>query len=227
MINAKKIFVEGIEQTRTMSVLYDHFVNDLHLQHDQVDDLLRFQIVYAVSGFDRLLHELIRLGVIEEFNGQRIKTNKFLNQSFKTETLLKAVEYSLSSYLPQSPIETTEFIINKEMTDKLSYLSFQAPDKVKDGLSLIWSESNKMLALAEDMGINGISASIKQKALEQQLTLIVERRNQIAHEGDIDPCSNTKRSITKQDSEEALNFILNLGISIHKLVTDSCCYVTK
>lgn len=226
MIIAKNIFLTGITQTRQMSALYDHFVNDLHISHDQVSDILRFQIVYAVSGFDRLLHELIRKGVIEILLNHRKKTDKFLAHQFKAETLIKAIEYSDSSYMPTSPQETTEFIVNKEMSEKLSFLSFQAPDKVKEGLSLIWKETKKMAVLADDIGITGATINDRQKKLEQNLALIVERRNQIAHEGDIDPVTNQKRDITKQQAEDSINFISTLGLSIHKLVTDPSCYVS-
>ena len=181
-------------------------------------------MVYAVSGFDRLLHELIRKGVIEILLNQRIKTAKFLAHPFKAETLLKAIEFSNPSYIPTCPQETTEFVVNKEMSEKLSFLSFQAPDKVKDGLSLIWNESHKMARLADDIGIAGTTQNDRQKNLEQKLTLIVDRRNQIAHEGDIEPSTNSKRDITKPQAENAINFITALGVSIHKFVTDTTCY---
>lgn len=226
MNNAKNVFLSGITKTRQMSALYDHFINDLHIPHDQVSDILRFQLVYAVSGFDRLIHELIRKGVIEILLNQRVKTNKFLTHPFKAETLLKALEYSDPSYIPTSPQETTEFVVNKEMAEKLSFLSFQAPDKVKDGLSFIWTETQKMAVLADDIGIAGATTNDRQKNLEQKLALIVDRRNQIAHEGDIDPSTNLKRDITKAQAEDAINFVSQLGVSIHKFVTQPTCYVS-
>lgn len=226
MNNAKNIFAAGITQTRQMTALYDHFINDLHIPHEQVADILRFQIVYAVSGFDRLLHELIRKGVIEILFNRRVKTNKFLSHAFKAETLLKAIEYSDPSYIPASPQETTEYVVNKDMSEKLSFLSFQAPDKVKDGLSIIWNESQKMAIIADDIGIAGATINDRQKTLEQELSLIVQRRNQIAHEGDIDAVTNLKRDITKQQAEDAVNFISNVGLSIHKFVTMPSCYVS-
>lgn len=225
MDKAKDIFVSGIDQTKQETALYDHFIKDLKIPHNDVSDILRFQIVYAVSGFDRLLHELIRVGVIEMFRGTRIKTSKFLGQQFRADTLLKAIEYSKSSNIPSSPQETIEYIVNKEMYEKLGYLSFQSPDKVKDGLSLIWDEPRKLLSLAKDIGMTGGTDNDKQKILEQKLTLLVDRRNQIAHEGDIDPSTNMKRDITKQEALEAIQFIEQLGLSIYKFVTDSSCYV--
>lgn len=226
MINAKNVFLSGITQTQSMTALYDHFINDLHIPHDQVSDILRFQLVYAVSAFDRLLHEIIRKGIVEIISGTRVQTTKFLSQPFKADTLLKSIKYCNPSFVPSCPQESVDYVVNQEFAEKLSYLSFQAPDKVKDGLSYIWSESHKMQVLADDIGMVGGNSNDRQKNLEQKLTLIVDRRNQIAHEGDIDPVTNTKRDIVKQDVSDAINFISNLGLSILKFVTDPSCYVS-
>ena len=83
-----------------------------------------------------------------------------------------------------------------------------------------------MAVIADDIGIVGATINDRQKSLEQELSLIVERRNQIAHEGDIDPVTNIKRDITKQQAEDAVNFISKVGFSIHKFVTMPSCYVS-
>lgn len=219
------VFRDGIRETRQMTAVYDHFVNDLHISHNEVADILRAQVVNAVSSFDRLLHELVRKGVVECFTGIRTKTNKFLNQQFKAETLIKSIEFTKSGFIPTSAQDTPQYLVEQEMAERLSFLAFQAPDKVKDALSMIWDEPHKMQVLAVDMNLTGASLNDKQKKLEQQLQLIVDRRNQIAHEGDVDPFTHQKRQITREQAHDTIDFMEKLGVSIHKFVTASACYV--
>lgn len=226
MHNSKTLFDDSMEQARNNLSIYDYCVNNIHLSHENVSDILRYQFIYAVSSFDRLMHDLILKGVLEMVTGTRIKTSKFLSHLFKAETLLKIIEYNQSSFIPTSPEDNIEFLIKNEMYQKLSTLSFQAPDKVKDGLSYIWSEPHKMQILANDMGISGHSAKEKEEYLKQKLQLISERRNQIVHEGDIYFSSDTKRDLTRLETIDAINFIAQLGNSIFKHIVMPSCYVT-
>ena len=225
MKNALNVFKSGIAETRKMSFLYDHFVNDLNISHNEVSDILRAQIVNSVSAFDRLIHELVNIGVVEVFLGRRVKTSKFLNQAFRAETLIKSIEFSKPGYIPTSIYDSPQFLIEKEMREKMSYLAFEAPDKVSDALSYIWDNSHKMQTIAIDMAIPGTNANDQQNNLRQELQLIIDRRNQIAHEGDVDPSTNAKRAISKKISEDSIDFIEKLGFSIFRLVTDPSCYV--
>ena len=225
MKNAFVVFEEGIRETRKMSTVYDHFINDLHIPHDEVADILRAQIVNAVSVLDRFVHELVNIGVVETFMGTRVKTLKFLNQPFKAETLIKSIEFSKPGFIPASANENPQYLIENEMREKMSFLAFEAPDKVRDALSYIWDEKHKMQAIAVDMALPGATDNDKQKYLEQRLQLIVDRRNQIAHEGDIDPSLNKKRRVDKKMSSDAIDFIEKFGESIYKKVTGATCYV--
>ena len=224
MTNAIRVFRDGILETRKMSIVYNHFVNDLNISHDEVADILRAQVVNVVSAFDRLIHELITNGVIEIFLGKRKKKKKFLNQPFKAETLIKSIEFTKPGFIPTSVNDNPQYLVEKEMREKMSYLAFEAPEKVKDALNYIWDNDHKFKTIAVDMAMTGATDNEKQKKLEQELQLIVDRRNQIAHEGDIDPSTNSKRTISIEMSNDAINFIEKLGESVYKLITDASCY---
>lgn len=223
MNSALITFSQGISSTRDISHVYNHLKQDLHLPEEIASDLLRAQIVYGVSSLDRFIHELVRIGIIEIFNEQRIPTSKFQNHSFKAGTLMKIMTLLKSKVAPSSPEDVPEIIINREVTEKLGFLSFQAPDKVKDALSYIWDEPHKMAVLANEMGLSGANDNMKQKLLEQTLDVIATRRNQIAHEADYDPMTNGRRSITPEMVQKSINFIENLGKSIHRCVTAPSC----
>ena len=68
---------------------------------------------------------------------------------------------------------------------------------------------------------NEVGARLQEdpKALKTQLNLIVDRRNKIAHEADVDPSYPGQRwPITPGDTEDALAFVERVGEAIHDLV---------
>ncbi len=130
-----------------------------------------------------------------------------------------------SGIAPSSPEDVPEFHINSEVSEKLGFLAFHAPDKVKDGLSYIWKEPHKMVVLAKEMGLSGATDNDKQLLLEQTLQLIATRRNQIAHEADFDSMTNCRRTITRNMVNDSVDFIENLGYCIHRCVTSPSCMI--
>lgn len=226
MITAKHVFDENIVRAKSQTTIYDYCVNQLHMSHETISDILRFQLIYAVSALDRYIHEVVYRGVEEIINNVRLSTDKYSSHTFKASTLTRVLEYSAPTFVPSSPSETVSYAILQELSEKLSTLSFQAPDKVKDGLSYIWKEEHKIQVLANVMGLPGKNDNDRTKLLEQTLKLIVERRNQIVHEGDWDAVNNSRRDITKQEANTATDFIENLCQAIHKEITDQGCYVT-
>ena len=79
-------------------------------------------------------------------------------------------------FMPSSSDDIPDVILEKELSDKLSFMSFQSPDKVTDALSLIWGEPHKMQVLAADMNISGCNTNEKANNLKQELTIIIQNR---------------------------------------------------
>jgi hypothetical protein len=201
MLNAKEVFHKNIRQAIELGVLYDHLSNTVVIP-EQFDDLLRSQIVNAVSAFDKLMHDLIRIGMVRIFEGQRPSTGKY---SIETVAIQHLPGLAAGAVPP--PAVRFEEIVR----EKLSKLSFQDPSKVADGLSYIWDESQKWQQIAKGLGMIDADARRKQK-------LIVTRRNAIVHEADLDPVTNLKQAITRAEATDVCNFLLALGNRICDLV---------
>ncbi len=201
MLNAKRVFHKNIEQANELGTLYDHLCNLVEIPQ-QFDDLLRSQIVNTVSAFDKLMHDLIRIGMVKMFENQRPSTSKYLNETIAIQHL---PTLTTSAVLP--PAVHFEEIVR----EKLGTLSFQDPTKIADGLSYIWTEKHKWQQIALLLGMSDEDAKRKQK-------LIVTRRNAIVHEADLDPVSNDKQSITRAEATDIANFLLALGNRICDLV---------
>ncbi|GAO22066.1 hypothetical protein ALISP_1886 [Alicycliphilus sp. B1] len=201
MLNAKRVFHENIRQANELGGLYDHLTATVAIQ-DQFNDLLRSQIVYAVSAFDKLMHDLIRIGMVEIFLGNRATTPKYQNEAVPIQYLSQLLPGSA----PPPEVRFTEII-----RERHSALSFQDPSKIADGLALIWEHNQKWQQIAQGLGVNDSAAKVK-------LKLIITRRNAIVHEADLNPVTNTKQTITRAEAMDSSDFLLALGNRICELV---------
>lgn len=204
MLRAFNQFKQSLIFIKELDALYVHLKDNLQLPND-LTDLLRAQWVYSVSALDKLMHELIRIGMIEAFLGRRIQTSKFLTFSISIE-----IHNSILTSLPTS-IPPPEYWFEQEIIKKHKILSFQDPDKISDGLSFIWNESHKWQKIANELGI--IDTDLKTK-----LKNIISRRNQIVHEADIDVITGNRINLDKSDIDDVILFIENIGESIYNNV---------
>jgi hypothetical protein len=77
MFSSLSDFKSNISGVRDLATLHDYLCTNLKTPMN-FDDLLRFQIVYSVSALDKLIHDLIRKGMIQIFIGARPATSKYL-----------------------------------------------------------------------------------------------------------------------------------------------------
>jgi hypothetical protein len=202
MRSAQELFNDNVKSARQLSGIYDYLVTSLKCPLS-FDDLLRSQIVYSVSAFDKFMHDLVRIGMVEIYSGRRVATSKYLSEP---------ISLQIHSDLSTASIPPKEYIFERAIYQKFKSISYQDPDKIADGLSYIWSEKHKWKRISESIGISDDVARNK-------LRLIVNRRNSVVHEADIDPVSrNTKLNITKQDSDDITDFLQLCGNAIANLV---------
>ena len=227
MNNYLTLFDNNVAKARSLSTIYINLRDGVHIEDVYNNNLLKAQLVNVVSAFDMFIHGIVKKGVIEIFNKTRKETPKFQSFAFQAKTILKLIEVMSPGFMPSSSDEIPDVILEKELSDKLSFMSFQSPDKVTDALSLIWGEPHKLQVLAADMNISGCNTNEKANNLKQELTTIIQRRNQIAHEGDINPATQLPRSIELSDVNKASDFITSLGHAVFRRVTAADCYNLK
>lgn len=191
-------FVFGIERASDAHALYEGLTVKVS-PILRLDDFLRFEIVQAVSALDAFVHELALLGMLEVVDGVRPPTVQFDKFPFCAESVLKFRATGNVNLLANDIIQ------------KHSYLSFQHPDKIADAIRLfskveLWNEV-------------GAKISRKPKDLKRELSLIVDRRNKIVHEGDLDPTFPMQRwPILPIHSEGARLLIYEIGVAIFEVV---------
>ena len=131
-----------------------------------LSDVLRAEIVLAVSALDQFVHEIVRLGMLDCYRGARPPTRRF--QEFQV---------SLGSVLAGFGTNDGEQWIDDEIRMRNGYRSFQTPDNIVSAVGLVadvrlWDEVSELM---------GVPAA----ELRNRLSVIVDRRNKISHEADI------------------------------------------
>ena len=163
-------------------------------------DILRMEIVLAVSAFDHFIHELVRFGMLESYQRLRPETDAFRRFRVSLEGLQRAIN---------SPASTDW--LSDQIREAHSWQSFQMPDKLADGIRLISSAT-----IWEEIGER---LSLPAKDAKERLRLIVERRNKIAHEADVDPTFPDSRwPISAELADQAVDYVERVGDAVYDVV---------
>ena len=166
--------------------------------------MLRWQWTLSVSAFDRYIHDIVRIGMVQAFELKRPQTQKF-----------KTFHIGMNEFanITTSPVPAIEF--EREVARQHSFLAFQFPEKIADALAYIWDEKNKWDVISGNM-----KTAITSRDLKIKLTNIVTRRNQIVHEGDcfaaVLPLQ--QQSISLADTKDVIEFITELANAIYTSV---------
>lgn len=199
MLSVIQQFKENIRRVRELGGVANA-VSSLAPAID-ITDLWRSQIVLAVSALDYFIHDLTVLGMIECSKGSRQKTDAYARFD-----LPLAVTESVASGIP------AEVWLGEAVRQKLSWQSFQDPDKMADAIRLV-----SAVKLWERVGVE---LGMAPKDVKTRLKLIVERRNKIAHEADLDPTSpGTRWPISASMANESIDYVEKICAAIYKIVT--------
>ena len=167
-----------------------------------LSDILRAALVLSVSALDYYVHEVVKLGMLEVHRGTRSEPPAFA----KFQINLGSAREWLSADVG------LDYWLEDEIQQRHSYKSFQQPDNIADAIRLIsdkklWEEVRKVM--------NRTAKDIK-----QELGIIVDRRNKISHEADIDPTLGlgNRWNINEADVNNAVDFIEKVVESIHSIL---------
>jgi len=165
-----------------------------------ISDVLRAELTSAVSAFDHYIHGIVRIGMLETFNGKRPETPSFKKFNIPLEKVSDAMSDPASSNR-----------LEYKIIDQHRRKSFQRSDKVSKAIRLI-SDIEIWEEIATGQGKNAGD-------LKTQLDTIVDRRNQIVHEADMVPSSPGNRwEIEEIMVENAIDFIEKLADTIYDIL---------
>lgn len=200
MQSAIDAFDASLARVRHLHGLHDALRKQLTSAVD-LSDLLRAEIVMSISALDHYIHEISRKGMIECWTGQRPMT-----QAFEKFPIPISQTRSLASTNPTNATAILDSIIRQ----KHGYESFQKPTKIADAIRLfcsinLWKEVGHILGQSPD-------------DVKNTLGLIIDRRNKIAHEADVDPSyPNQLWPVNRLLVENILTNIENIAHAIHRV----------
>lgn len=133
-----------------------------------VGDIQRAAIVMAVSALDHYVHERTRQGMFEVLDGSRPETQSFGKFNVSMGLLIDA---------RADPGSDTW--LHEAVRAQHGHKPFMKADDIADALRLI-SDVSLWAAVGAEIGSDAATA-------KASLKTIVDRRNKIAHEADLDP----------------------------------------
>lgn len=200
MQRAIEKFRQNIKSVRDLDGIFALIASNYPLLEEQAQEILRAEIVLSVSALDCFIHDLVKYGMVKAYQGSS------LGKQFETY---------------QIPVKFLRLIeSSQQLEDKLGHLenaimennskdSYQSPKSIEYALQLvnitsIWKNlSNLMNRKSED--------------IKNELALIIDRRNKIAHEADYDVLTGSKSPIDRNDANNVIQFIEDFCESVYIL----------
>ena len=165
-----------------------------------LSDILRAELVLAVSALDHFAHEIARLGMLEAYRGEREKTPQFLQFRISVEAALRGIS--------ENPFDKW---LDDEIRIRNGYQTFQSPDRIAEALRLV-SDIRLWNAVAGRMDMSP-------QEVRERLNLIVDRRNKIAHEADVNRSPyEGLLPIDRRMADDAVDFIERVGENIYAVI---------
>lgn len=181
-------FEENLGRARTLSGLADSLMAITTVAVD-LTDIYRASLVLGVSALDHFVHEFVRIGMLEVHRGNRPATDAHL--SFKVP--LAAARIAINN-------SAQDDWLDEAVREAHSWVSFQHPDKISEAIRLVSA------VRLWDSVANKIDSDAR--AVKLRLAAIIDRRNKIAHEADIDPTNPGHRwPIDGALVEDALDYL--------------------
>jgi hypothetical protein len=156
----------------------------------------------VVSALDLYVHEVVRIGMLECFRGQRVRTDAFHRFQVTIAGTLQAVS------MPASDVW-----LDEQIRDGLGHRTFQQPDDIAQAIRLI---SNVELWNSVAVQLQSTSRDVRDR-----VRLVVDRRNKIVHEADSNPAYGQIGMLwplTATQADNAVGFIESVAEAVHAAV---------
>ena len=188
------------------------------------------RIIDMINGFER---EIARTKI--KLLKKELKEIRRQPKSYANKKKINDIYNEMDSYQCKMDYVTVVLQSEKDFDElnkgfKINGIEYRrllgTPNGVKKSTVIYCSVENKVHKMMYDE-LSSRLENDRNKLLEQKIRLIIIRRNQIVHEGDIDPLTTNKRDILKSDVLDSIKFINSFVHAVHILITDSSCYISS
>jgi hypothetical protein len=205
-----KIYFDDVWQRSELFVALHGYVTANATAALQPDELLRAEWAARVSALDLYVHELVTKNLVEIFAGARPVCPGFARFQVSGEALMRIQ----AAATPADRSAAFEL----EVRTRLSRVTYQHPDDIADGIRMVspcalWNE------IALKLGATNATVTAVSADLRKRLAIIVDRRNKIVHEGDLQPMvPRTPWLIDRSDVSQVTTFINDVVGAIDSIV---------
>ena len=173
----KDYFDEVWNRADLFATLHAYVINNVAAVI-QPDELLRAEWVMRVSALDLYIHEAVSQNLLKIFQGTRSVCPGYSKLQISSDALM--------TIHANGPGLASDAAFDLEIRTKLARATYQFPDDIADGLRMVspidlWNE------IARYHGAAPAQVNKEAAVLRGELTQIVNRRNKIVHEGDMQP----------------------------------------
>jgi hypothetical protein len=205
----KAYFEEVWQRCELFAALHGYMKNHVTAAL-QPDELLRAEWASRVSALDLYMHELVAQNLLGIFDGTRPTCSGFARLHVSSDTLMRIQSATTAADRSSA--------FDLEVRTKLSRVTYQYPDDIADGVRLI-SPCKLWNDVAIKLGATAAALSTRKESLKKRLSLIVDRRNKIVHEGDLQPTiPRTPWPISRADVSDVAAFIHEIVCAIDSVV---------
>jgi len=174
------------------------------------DEILRSEWVARVSALDLYVHELVAQRMVDIFEGRRVATDAFNKFMLPNDTLARIRTASTP--------DDARAAFDLEVRRQLGFVTYQSHESIAAGIRMI-STAELWNAVAVYLGAAAPDVNRRAKAIRGQLSMIVERRNKIAHEGDMQPSApRLPWPVAQADLQTVRSFIFDVVRAIDAVV---------
>ncbi len=203
----KTYFDDVWQRCEFFAALHGFVANQTALQPDE---LLRAEWAARVSALDLYIHELVATHMVNIFIGKRPICPGFARFQVSGDAMMRIHG--------GTNISDRAMVFDLEVRTRLSRVTYQYPDDIAEGVRLI-SECRLWHEVSEELGPTAAGAAVKSEWLKKELSLIINRRNKIVHEGDLQPgIPRLPWPITRSDVNYITGFIWELVEAIDNIV---------
>lgn len=172
-------------------------INDATTKALDCSDVLRGCLVMAVSALDLFVHDLVRIGILDTYRGRLPPTKSFRNITVPLGTLLATSD-------PLLEFDWLEETIRQQH----GWRSFEHPKNITEALRLVSDDDH--------WAVCGKQMKISASEVQTGLASIIDRRNKIVHEFDVNPIDPQELfPINPTMVKEAVGFIREVGNGIY------------
>ncbi len=204
MQQAIDTFKLNIDSVKQLDAIYLYLEQNNIGKTLDLSEILRAEIVLAVSALDNFISDLLLFGLVINFELRRPLNNEFAKFRLDMQTVMNILN---------GPSQRDKALILGDYIRKYNEgNSYQKPGNIVSTLKLLGINDlwNK---LAPILGISNPSD------VSKELEIIVWNRNKIAHEADFDHLTQSKRPRDRTTTLQAIEFIDNLGKAIFGIVS--------